>query len=83
MIDYRKLDGLMDQLLGALPDSAKHLQHDIESNMRAVLEQALRKMNLVSREEFDVQSALLARLQERYKQLELQIVELEKHKLSP
>jgi ubiquinone biosynthesis accessory factor UbiK len=80
MIDYRKLDGLMDQLLGVIPDSARYLQHDLESNLRAVLEEGLRKMNLVSREEFDVQSALLARLQLRYQQLELQIANLEKQK---
>jgi len=78
MIDYRKLDDLMDKLLGVLPEGAKHMQRDIESNMRAVLESGLRKMNLVNREEFDVQSALLGRLQERVKQLEQQLKDLEK-----
>lgn len=78
MIDYRKLDDLMDKLLGVLPEGAKHMQRDIESNMRAVLESGLRKMNLVNREEFDVQSALLGRLQERVKQLEQQLKELDK-----
>lgn len=77
MIDYRKLDDLMDKLVGALPESAKHMQRDIESNMRAVLENGLRKMNLVSREEFDVQTALLERLQERIKQLEQQLKDME------
>jgi len=77
MIDYRKLDDLMDKLVGALPESAKLMQRDIESNMRAVLENGLRKMNLVSREEFDVQAALLARLQERIKQLEQQLKDME------
>jgi ubiquinone biosynthesis accessory factor UbiK len=78
MIDYRKLDDLMDKLLGVLPEGAKHMQRDLESNMRAVLESGLRKMNLVNREEFDVQSALLGRLQERVKQLEQQLKDLEK-----
>jgi ubiquinone biosynthesis accessory factor UbiK len=78
MIDYRKLDELMDKLLGVLPDSARHLHRDIESNMRAVLENGLQKMNLVSREEFDIQSALLARLQDRVKHLELQLKNQEK-----
>lgn len=73
MIDHRKLDDLMDKLVGALPDSAQHMQRDIAANMRAVLENGLRKMNLVSREEFDVQTALLTRLQERIKQLEQKI----------
>jgi BMFP domain-containing protein YqiC len=73
MIDHRKLDDLMDKLAGVLPDSVKHMQHDIETNMRAILENGLRKMNLVSREEFEVQTALLARLQERVKQLEQEL----------
>lgn len=77
MIDYRKLDDMMDKLLGVLPESAKHMQRDLETNMRAVLETGLRKMNLVSREEFDVQAALLDRLQERIKQLEQHLKELE------
>lgn len=81
MIDYKKLDDLMDKLLGVMPESARHMQRDIELNMRAVLENGLRKMNLVSREEFDVQSALLARLQERIKQLEQHLKDLEKQKL--
>ncbi|MBI3188058.1 MAG: accessory factor UbiK family protein [Gammaproteobacteria bacterium] len=78
MIDHRKLDDLMDKLLGVLPDGAKLMQRDIESNMRAVLESGLRKMNLVNREEFDVQTALLDRLQIRVKQLEQQLKDLEK-----
>lgn len=78
MIDYRKLDELMDKLSAALPDSAKLMHRDIESNMRAILENGLRKMNLVSREEFDVQSALLSRLQDRIRQLEQQLEHLEK-----
>jgi hypothetical protein len=78
MIDYRKLDDLMDKLLSVLPESTLHMQRDIASNMRDVLENGLRKMNLVSREEFDVQSALLARLQERLRQLEQRLKDLEK-----
>ena len=77
MIDYRKLDELMDKLMGVIPDSVKAMQKDMASNMRAVLESGLRKMNLVSREEFDVQSTLLARLQERVMQLEQQLKDLD------
>lgn len=81
MIDYRKLDELMDKLVGVLPEGARTMHRDIETNMRAVLENGLRKMNLVSREEFDVQSALLARLQERIRQLEQHLKDLEKPSL--
>jgi BMFP domain-containing protein YqiC len=78
MIDHRTLDELTDKLLGAMPESVKLMQRDVEKNLRAVLEAGLSKMNLVTREEFDVQAALLARLQERIKQLEQHIARLEK-----
>jgi len=61
-----------------IPDGIKVLKSDLENNIRAILEATLRNMNLVSREEFDIQSALLSRSMERLKQLEQQIAELEK-----
>lgn len=78
MIDHRTLDELTDKLLGAMPEGIKLMQRDVEKNLRAVLEAGLSKMNLVTREEFDVQAALLARLQQRIKQLEEHITRLEK-----
>lgn len=81
MINYKTLDALMDELLGALPASVRHMQHDIETNIRSILENGLSKMHLVTREEFDVQSALLSRLQERVKQLDQCVKDLDTHKL--
>ena len=78
MIDNRTLDDLANKLSAALPDSIKMMQKDIEQNMRAILESTFQKMNLVSREEFDVQTALLAKTQQRLKELEQQIADLEK-----
>ncbi len=78
MIDNKTLDELADKLSSALPDSIQIMQHDIERNMRAILESTFQKMNLVSREEFDVQVALLAKTEQRLKELEQQIAELEK-----
>ncbi len=78
MIDNRTLDALTEKLTAALPDSVKLMQKDLESNFRSVLEAAFSKMNLVSREEFDVQAALLARTREKLEQLEQQITDLEK-----
>ena len=78
MIDQKTLDELTDKLSSAIPDGIKVIKSDVEKNIRAVLEATLRNMNLVSREEFDVQSALLTRSLEKQKQLEQQIAELEK-----
>lgn len=79
MIDQKTLDELTDKLSNAIPDGIKVLKSDLENNVRAVLEATLRNMNLVSREEFDVQAALLTRSLERLKQLEQQVAELEKN----
>jgi len=78
MIDIQSLNGLADKLTSVIPDSVKALKEDADNNIKAALESALRQMNLVSREEFDVQSALLERTQLKLQQLEEQLAELEK-----
>ena len=77
MITNQTINEISEKIAAALPDSLTVMQRDIEKNIRAVIESAFSKMNLVSREEFDVQSALLARSLEKLKQLEKQIAELE------
>jgi len=78
MIDHKTLDELSDKLSEALPDGVKLMQDDFNKNIRAILESTFSKMNLISREEFDVQTAVLARTQEKLKQLEIQMKALEK-----
>ena len=77
MIDQQNLNDLADKLSSAIPDSIKTLKSDVEQNIKAILETSLRQMNLVSREEFDVQTALLERTSLKLKQLEQQIKALE------
>ena len=50
---------------------------DIEKNMRALLTQGLSKLDLVTREEFDIQSQVLARAREQLSALEKRVAELE------
>jgi len=78
MIDIQSLNGLADKITSAIPDSVKMLKEDANNNIKAVLESGLQQMNLVSREEFDVQTALLERTQLKLQQLEVQLAELEK-----
>lgn len=78
MIDSRSIDELANKLSEVMPDSLNTLKSDLNSNLRAILESSLRQMNLVSREEFDVQTALLERTQQKLKQLEQQLDDLEK-----
>jgi len=79
MINSQNINELADKLTSVLPDSLKTLQADAKNNMKAVLESSLRQMNLVSREEFDIQTALLARTLTQLQQLEQQVKDLEKN----
>ena len=68
------LEELTKRISSLIPGDIKHMQDDIESNVRSLLQASLTKMNLVTREEFDVQSAVLQRTREKLEQLE-QLVE--------
>ena len=50
---------------------------DIEKNMKAMLSQGFSKMDLVTREEFDVQAQVLAKTRAKLEELELRVAELE------
>lgn len=52
---------------------------DVEKNVRALVSAALGRLDLVSREEFDVQAKLLARAREQLAALEARIAELERN----
>ncbi len=68
------LEELSRRISSLIPGNVKHMQDDIENNVRSLLQTSLTKMNLVTREEFDVQSAVLQRTREKLEQLE-QLVE--------
>ncbi len=78
MIDPKHLDELARKMAGSLPSGLQALKQDLDRNLRAGLEAALAKMDLVTREEFDVQSAVLARTREKLQRLEAQVAELER-----
>lgn len=60
-----------------MPAALTDLQQDVEKNVRGVLQSGLAKLNLVTREEFDVQSKVLARTRQQLTQLEEQVRSLE------
>ncbi|WP_455222278.1 ubiquinone biosynthesis accessory factor UbiK [Kaarinaea lacus] len=77
VFDPKQLDELTDRLVGLLPKGVVEMQKDVEKNVRAMLQSTFTKMDLVTREEFDVQSAVLARTREKLEKLEKQVAELE------
>ena len=70
------LEELSKRITSLIPGNVKHMQDDIESNIRSLLQTSLTKMNLVTRDEFDVQSAVLQRTREKLEQLEKQVEQL-------
>jgi len=70
------LEQLAKRISSLIPGDVKNLQNDFENNVHSLLQSSLTKMNLVTREEFDVQSAVLQRTREKLEQLEKQIEKL-------
>ena len=78
MIDPKILDDISSKVGNSLPRGLQALQSDLQHNLRSGLETALGKLNLVTREEFDIQQAVLMRTRAKVDALEKQITELEK-----
>ena len=76
-MDPKILDDLARKLGDSVPPGLRGVQDDIEKNFHAVLQNAFNKLNLVTREEFDVQAALLARTREKLDRMEAVVAELE------
>ncbi len=77
-LDAKKLDELARSVLDKLPSGFQTMQQDMQKNLRAALQSALAKLDLVTREEFEVQSAVLQRTREKLESLEVRVGELEK-----
>ena len=75
--DPRLIDDLARRLAGAVPESMLALRRDLEQNFKGVLQSQLAKLDLVTREEFDVQAAVLKRTREKLAALEKRLAGLE------
>ncbi|CAK0779749.1 Ubiquinone biosynthesis accessory factor UbiK [Gammaproteobacteria bacterium] len=73
MFDPKTLDDLTTRLTSMLPTGALEFQRDLEKNLRAVLSSAFARLDLVTREEFEIQKALLERTQDRVAALARQV----------
>ena len=77
MIDIRTLDELTKRLSAMMPADLQAAKEDVERNVKAVLQAGLKKLELVTREEFEVQRAVLLRTREKLEALEAKLTELE------
>lgn len=72
------LDELARQLAESVPENLKVLGQDLERNFKALLQSGLERMELVTREEFDLQRAVLERTRAKLEAMEARLAELEK-----
>jgi len=72
------IEELAKKLADAVPDSIRTIRSDLEDSFRSVLQTGLNKMDLVTREDFEVQEAVLQRTREKLEALEKRLEELEK-----
>lgn len=77
MIDLKAIDELARRLNDLVPPGLNDARADLEQNFKATLQSGLNKLNLVTREEFDVQRSVLLRTREKIDALERAIEVLE------
>jgi len=77
MLDPKKLEDLAKQIADAVPPGVKNMAEEAEGKIKQVLQSQLAKLDLVTREEFDIQSQVLIRTREKLDAMEARISELE------
>ncbi|CAN5676991.1 accessory factor UbiK family protein [soil metagenome] len=82
MIDLNHIDDLARRLSGLVPpglrgESSQELREELQENFKSVLQSGLSRLDLVTREEFEVQRAVLLRTREKLEALERQVAGLE------
>jgi len=77
MFDPKAIDDIAKRLTGAIPPGFSNLKEDLEKNFHAILQGALGKLDLVTREEFEVQKAVLAKTRSKLEDLEKRVSQME------
>ncbi len=82
MFDPKSLDDIASRLAGAIPPGLSSLKDDLEKSFHAILQGALSKLDLVTREEFEVQKMVLAKTRSKLEDLEKRVAEMEQQLLN-
>ncbi|KFZ36116.1 hypothetical protein HR45_18290 [Shewanella mangrovi] len=77
MINAKKIEDLAKQLSDNLPAGVKQFAGEFEERSKSVLQQQLLKLDMVSREEFEVQQHVLLKTREKLEALQAKVAELE------
>lgn len=77
MFDPKAIDDIANRLAGAIPPGLNNFKEDLEKNLHAILQSALSKLDLVTREEFEVQKMVLAKTRAKLEDLEKRVSSME------
>lgn len=77
MIELRKIEEIVEGIAKVLPAGTEQIRAEMRDSVRVVLESTFARMNLVTREEFDAQTALLRRTREKLEELEAIVAAME------
>ncbi len=77
MFDPKAIDDIANRLAGAIPPGLNNLKEDLEKTFQAILQGALGKLDLVTREEFEVQKMVLAKTRSKLEDLEKRVSAME------
>ena len=77
MLNPKFIDDIARQISAAIPTGVKGMQEDVQKNIHTLLQGALSRLDLVTREEFDAQSQVLARTREKLEQMEKIVAAME------
>jgi len=80
MFEPNQFENIAQKLFAALPDNLQKLEHEIQQQFKEILMAAFSHMDIVTREEFDVQTSVLARTREKVETLQKQVDCLLKNK---
>ncbi len=78
MIDMNKANEFVQNVVDLMPEGLKNLPKEVQKNLRSAIQMVFSKMDLVTREEFDVQTKVLERSRQKLERLEKKVAELEK-----
>jgi len=77
MIDLSHLDDLARRLSALVPPGVREGRDELQQNFKSVLQSGLARLDLVTREEFEVQRAVLLRTREKLEELQRTVAQLE------
>jgi BMFP domain-containing protein YqiC len=80
VFDLRNVEAAVERIAALLPDDARVLREEFKASLKPLVESMLARMDLVTREEFDAQSRVLATTRARLEALEAALADLERER---